>query len=51
MNIKNIIPWSRERDRDLDLKRDPLVRFQRDMNSLFDDFFGRTPLGLYILKT
>ena len=45
MNIKSIIPWKKE-DRPLARRRDggdPFDLLQRRMNSVFDDFIGRSP--------
>jgi HSP20 family protein len=43
MAITDLIPWKKERSSQVPVKREgehPLVTFQRDMNRLFDDFFG-----------
>ncbi len=49
MSIKNLVPrFGRHRD-SLPVRRDeasPFRDFQREMNSLFDDFFGEAPLSL-----
>ena len=49
MNLKSIIPWKKE-DRQLargQASEEPVLTLQRRMNSLFDDFFGRSPLDLW----
>jgi len=49
LNIKNIIPWKKE-NRQLARRQateEPVLALQRRMNSLFDDFFGRSPFDLW----
>ncbi|TVS15863.1 MAG: Hsp20/alpha crystallin family protein [Gammaproteobacteria bacterium] len=43
MRIKDLIPWANHRDDENRPSRDvhPLASLQRDMNRLFDDFWGR----------
>lgn len=49
MNLTSIIPWKKE-DRQVARRRedgDPFALLQRRMNSLFDDFFGRSSSDLW----
>ena len=49
MNLKSIIPWKKE-DQTLARRRgegDPLTQLQRQMNSLFDDFWGGSSPSLW----
>jgi HSP20 family protein len=49
MNLSSIIPWKKE-ERQLASRReegDPFALLQRRMNSLFDDFFGRSSSELW----
>jgi HSP20 family protein len=49
MNLKSIIPWKKE-ERSLACGRgdgDPFVQLQRRMNSVFEDFFSRSPSDLW----
>ena len=49
MNLKSIIPWKKE-ERPLATRRgdgDPFALLQRRMNSVFDDFFGRSSSDLW----
>jgi HSP20 family protein len=49
LNLKNMIPWNQD-DRQLARRQaseEPVLAFQRRLNSLFDDFFGRSPLDLW----
>jgi Molecular chaperone (small heat shock protein) len=53
MNLKSIVPWNKEKR---SLARwpedsDPFTQLQRRMNSLFDDFFGRSSPDLWGGKT
>ncbi|MGC9467644.1 MAG: Hsp20/alpha crystallin family protein [Anaerolineae bacterium] len=43
MPITDLIPWRRERETSTreEGERNPIVEFQRDMNRMFDEFFGR----------
>ena len=46
MDIKGIIPWRKETGQVARRRRDDgdsLLTLQRQMNGLFDDFFGRSP--------
>jgi HSP20 family protein len=46
MNLKSIIPWKKE-ERQVDRTREdgnPFSLFQRQMDSLFDDVFGRSSM-------
>ena len=48
MNLQSIIPWKKE-ERSLAHRRgdgDPFAQLQRRMNSVFDDFFGRSSSDL-----
>jgi HSP20 family protein len=48
MNLQSIIPWKKE-DRSPVLRRengDPFTQLQRRMNSVFDDFLGRSSSDL-----
>src|ERR1700737_936396 len=49
MNLQSIIPWKKE---ERSLARgpgdgDPFAQLQRRMNSVFEDFFGRSPSNLW----
>jgi HSP20 family protein len=49
MNLQSIIPWKKE-ERSLARGRgdgDPFGQLQRRMNSVFEDFFGRSPSDLW----
>jgi HSP20 family protein len=53
MNLKSIVPWNKEKR---SLVRwpedsDPFTQLQRRMNSIFDDFFGRSSPDLWGGKT
>jgi HSP20 family protein len=53
MNLKSIVPWNKEK-RSLGRwpeDSDPFTQLQRRMNSLFDDFFGRSSPDLWGGKT
>jgi HSP20 family protein len=53
MAITDLIPWKKEQKTQVPVRREgehPLMTFQRDMNRLFDDFFGgldMTPSKLF----
>ena len=42
MTLTNLIPWRRERSTRTEVVENPIELFQRDMNRLFDEFFGRS---------
>lgn len=42
MSLTNLIPWRRERSTRSEVVENPIELFQRDMNRLFDEFFGRS---------
>jgi hypothetical protein len=49
MNLQSIIPWKRE-ERSLVRRRgdgDPFAQLERRMNSVFEDFFGRSSSDLW----
>ncbi len=49
MNLQSIIPWKKE-ERSLARGRsdgDPFAQLQRRMNSVFEDFFGRSSSDLW----
>ena len=49
MNLQSIIPWKKE-ERSLAHRRgtgDPFAELQRRMNSVFEDFFGRSSSDLW----
>src|SRR3981189_3126729 len=49
MNLQSIIPWKKE-ERSLARGRgdgDPFAQLQRRMDSVFEDFFGRSPCDLW----
>ncbi|MGR3381911.1 Hsp20/alpha crystallin family protein [Roseovarius indicus] len=50
MAFSDLIPWGRDRDRTPDRRRDddnPMMSLQRDLNRVFEDFWGRfdSPFG------
>jgi len=47
MNIKNLIPWKKENSL-ISRKNDgdPVLQVQNRINSMFDDFFGKSGFGL-----
>lgn len=49
MNLKSLIPWKKE-DQRLARRRDdgdPFLQLQRRMNSVFDDFLGRSSFNMW----